>query len=246
MAQVSAGQKPDNKKLLACYPSNPLKVKALDFIVKYFPRRLFHFTSSKRQEKIISHALFFKKKLDQITLPPLSDNYRFCRADLAIIKSLAELPETFREEIYLQRLQSGDICYCLFVDDNLVSFNWVSTIHCSIYCGFQSEISFYKLAEGQIYTYDFYTLVDFRERGYGSVLKNYALAERIKAGAREVYTCVHHDTFPSLIVHLRIGFELVSVAYIYRVMSFSGVLWASKAKTASINKWLQKLNIYKI
>jgi GNAT superfamily N-acetyltransferase len=223
------------------YPSLPLKAQMSDFLVRKFPRRFFSWLSPRQQEKIISHAIFLSKSLDAAESGPLPANMEFGLAGDNVVKEMAAHPEALPAEVYSKRVANGDICYYLKVDDTLVCYNWINIDCFSIYGGFDEEIRFEKPANGKsVYTYDFYTYNDERGKGYGALLKSCLLRQLARDGYARIFSCVHHDTRASLKVHKDLGYEVFGVAYMYRLMQFSFVLWANRALAENVKLWFEK------
>ncbi len=225
----------------AAFPSLPFKVRVADALVRNFPRRLFKWVSSEQQEKIASHAIFFSKTLKDIGCVPLSEVMEFGVADEDTVNDIASHPEALPRGVYSKRIENGDSCYYLKVNGSLVCYNWISLDCFSIYGGFPQEIRFAKPEnEFSAYTYDFYTYSERRGSGYGALLKSSLLYDLAKQGYDMVYGCVHSDTRASLRVHKQAGYQVFGVAYMYRLMRFSFVLWANKEKTAQVTTWFEE------
>ena len=223
------------------FPSLPLKVRVTDALVRYFPRRLFKWVSPEEQDKIVSHAIFFSKPLNGIRSVPLLRTMEFGVAGHDVVREMASHSEALPGAVYSKRMENGDFCYYLKVDGSLVCYNWVSLDCFCIYGGFPQEIRFQKpKSEMSAYTYDFYTYSESRGSGYGSLLKNRLLYDLAIKGYDRVYGCVHSDTRASLRVHKQAGYQVFGIAYMYRLMRFSVVLWANRATREKVRIWFDK------
>lgn len=229
------------QRALSAFPALPLKAKTCDLFVRKFPRRLFRWLFPGHQEKIVSHAIFFSKSLEDLEFKSLPESMQFGVAGDSVVREMAAHPEALPAEVYSKRVANGDICFYLKVDGNLVCYNWINLVCFSIYGGFEEEIRFAKPAgEKSAYTYDFYTYLSERGNGYGALLKSRLLQQLALDGYEEVYSCVHHDTRASLKVHKAAGYEIYGVAYMYRLMRYSFVLWANRAATEKVKLWFEQ------
>ena len=227
---------------LESYPSTPLRVRFLDRFVEYFPRRLLSWTAPDRLEKIVSHVLFFNKPLTATVSIEDNNSFTLGVADTGALEALFENEETFPEEVYLHRINRGDICYCLVHEGALKCYQWVNLDFCSIYCGFASEIIFHRMNKHTAYLYDFYTFEKFRGQGYGKALKSFVFSDLYRSNFRNCCNAIHYDNLVSLKIHLNNGFELEGLAYIYRLMSLTGTTWGTTGEVNAVRSWLRSFD----
>jgi GNAT superfamily N-acetyltransferase len=218
--------------------SLPLKLQ--NRFVQYFPRKYLGFLNHTVQDKYYLHPLLLSKTLHAGLAPTLPTGYRFGSLDQASLQQIMSHPEALPGAIYQNRLAKGDACYFLSVNDEVVSFQWISTSSCGIFRGFDKGVDFLALAPHQAYTYDFYTYRDRRKRGYGTILKQQLLAYLAAQGHTELLTCVMYDNQESLKIHLKLHYNLKALPCNFRLMGWQWTTWGSQKQITEASDWLDR------
>lgn len=218
-----------------------LRVQLLDRLVRYFPRKYFRFLRHSVEDKYFSHPLLLGKPLQACTPPPLPESYRFDVLDEAMLEQMMTHREALPAAVYEKRLALGDKCFCLSVNGELVSFQWLSTSHCAIFRGFDKGVDFMALEPHQAYSYDFYTYRDKRKLGYGSVVKQQLLAYLAAKQFSELLSCVMYHNAESLNIHLKLNYSLKGLPCNYRLMDWQWTVWGNAKEEAEARLWLEQL-----
>lgn len=221
------------------FPEPALKVRLMDQLVRFFPRRLFAFLRPRVEYKYAFHPLLLTRK-PLADDPDLPAGYRFCALDERLLAAMMSHKEALPEEVYRSRLAKGDLCYCLEVEGKLVTYQWLSSTSCAIFRGFEREIVFLALTPAQAFTYDFYTYRDCRKKGYGSLLKKQVYRTIAEKGITEVMSCVLPTNRESRNIHMREGFTVKALPYNYRIMDWSVTLWGNARALRQTQAWWKR------
>ncbi len=219
-----------------------LRVRLLDRLVSYFPRKYFNFLKHSVADKYSSHPLLLSKPLQTYTPPPLPAGYQFGLLDDAMHRQLLAHREALPASVYEKRLSLGDKCFCLSVNGELVSFQWLSTSHCAIFRGFDKGVDFLQLAPRQAYSYDFYTYRNKRKLGYGSLVKQQLLGYLVAHQYSELLSCVMYHNAESLNIHLKLNYSLKGLPCNYRLMDWQWTVWGNQEEEEDARRWLTQLS----
>jgi hypothetical protein len=219
-----------------------LPIRLQNNFVTYFPRKFFRFLRHDVQDKYYSHPLLLSKRLRAGPAPPLPAGYRFGQADSSLLQQIISHPEALPPHVYHNRLDKGDSCYFLSVNDEVVTLQWLSTSHCGILRGFDRGVDFFKLAPYQAYTYDFYTYLNRRKLGYGTLLKQQIVANLAARHFSELLSCVMHDNIESLKIHMKMNYSLIGLPCNFRLMDWHWTTWASPGQLEETREWLEAVN----
>lgn len=231
----------ENVRGPAEFPSPELSIRIASLLVKYFPRRLLR-PFGFGQGKIIQEAILLKADLQEIDYPELADDQQVSLVSHDSVAELANQPGGLNEEVYRRRLERGDLCYLLKVDDEPASYTWISLVNCAAYNGFDQEINFWTLNELQSYNYDLYTYKPYRKLGYGSILGDHMRADLFQRGRREIYAGIEPDNHRSLRIHLRSNYRLAAVVTNLRLMNWSWSLWSGARRLRAVEGWLENFS----
>lgn len=218
--------------------SLPLKLQ--NRLVTYFPRKYFAFLRHGVQDKYFYHPLLFSKSLQSSTVPPLPAGYRFGLLDDAGVRQIMSHPEALPTIGYYERLAKGDLCYCLSVNDEVVTMQWISTSHCGLLRGFDKGVDFLPLAPHQAYTYGFYTYSNKRKLGYGTTIMQQMSAYLASRHYSELFSCVMYDNPESLKTHLKLNYSLKGLPCNFRLMDWRWTWWGSDKQVDETRQWLER------
>jgi len=116
-------------------------------------------------------------------------------------------PWTGRSEA-LRRLRSGGHeCFTARYEGRLVSADWASTVSTyarSLHCVF-------PLLEGDVYTYEMYTLPEFRRRGIATAIKVSILRHYCQAGCNRFLNLISPNNLASIKNNERLGYRQVGL-----------------------------------
>lgn len=155
------------------------------------------------------------------------------------LASIATHPEGYGWEAYDRCLRRGDACYRLKLDGEIVCYNWVAFHKCCLLCGFRSGVEFLPLRSGQVFTYDLYTYLKFRNRGFGAALKRALYGALRHRGVKSAYSSVTPDRVPSIRIQIRLGAEAERVLYAFRMRQFATVFLGPK-NDPRLQSWIAK------
>jgi GNAT superfamily N-acetyltransferase len=225
---------------MVSFPAFPFRVRLLNGLVKYFPRRLVPAGACLELSKFVAHPTLLSRTLsdkDRFNLPA---EFELKIASDQEVSQLACHAEGLPLDVYQKRLHEGDKCICLYHQNELVSYNWLAFVRAGIFLGLDKQINIMRLKANQVFTYDFYTYNAHRNRGYGKLLKSgifqFALSERI----HEVLTCVHADNAASLAVHIKQGYNLKSMVFCARIMDWTVSFLSTPIQTSRYQAWFDR------
>ena len=228
-----------NKDLPPAAPPLGMRVRLLDFLVNFFPRRLVPTQYYSVSDKFCMHTIMLKKQLSTENKTSQPVDFELGIAEHDVLASIMSHPESLAESVYHRRIEMGDTCCYLKVNGQLASYNWMSSSHCGIFRGFDKIINFKKLLPQQVYSYDFYTYKKQRGKGYGSILKTYFFPHLASLGKTEVFTCIEPDNKESLAVHFKYGYLPVSMVHNFRLLDWTYTIRGNRRSNRRLGKWYQ-------
>jgi RimJ/RimL family protein N-acetyltransferase len=210
------------------YPVRPLRFRFMNQVVRFTPT----------SEKYCHNSILLRKFLDDEGPAIVPDGYQFRLGTQEDLEFMINHPEALSSQVYINRLKRGDKCYCLCDGQGILSYNWIATSACCVLCGFPRGLEFFTLRQGQAFTYDFYTYKAHRRDGLGKLTKMLLLRTLFGNGVREVYSLVMPYGTASLKIHLRLGYESVSMVYGYRIMGWSRTYFGRPEHRARLDRWI--------
>lgn len=217
------------------------KAKLLMWLVRLFPRRLIPKRFIQIEEKFVAFPLILKK---EISLTPnklnVTSDMKCLVNDEAALMQIMQHQEALPVAVYRQRIDQGDSCFILLHKNRVVAYNWVSQSQCAVFRGFPKEIEFLSLSRKQAFTYDFYTYIADRNKGYGLIVKQFLLQYLAQHGVTEMLTCVHQDNHASLAVHFNINYKPIAIIYLARIMNWTMSFQSNDSELKHINEWFER------
>jgi len=221
------------------------KYTLLMWLVKLFPRRIIPTRSIHIEDKFIACPLILKKEISPTLINlNISKNMKCLVNDEAAINQIMQHQEALPEAVYRQRIAQGDSCFILLNKKRVVAYSWVSHDKCAIFRGFKKEVDFLTLSCKQAFTYDFYTYKDDRNKGYGSIVKQFLLKHLAQGGVKEMLTSVHQDNHASLAVYFNFGYKPIAIAYLARIMNWTISFQSSNKELKNIKQWFEQYMQY--
>ena len=224
---------------LVFFPAYPLRIKFLNALVKYFPRRLLPKSRYNVLSKYTAHPTLLIREISNLDKISLPTDFTVKIASNAEIAQLAEHDEGLPLEVYQNRQLQGDRCICIYNKNELVSYNWLTFSRAGIYLGFKKEISFLNLLHNQVFSYDFYTYKKHRNMGYGTLLKSCIFQYLFSQNIDEILTCVHPDNGASLAVHVKQGYNLKRMVFCARIMEWNVSFFSNPKETKVYQAWFR-------
>lgn len=191
------------------------------------------------KSKLTHYSLLLRNDLTRSVQPDVDSSSRFSLANAEDLAYITRHPEALAGAVYSNRLANGDLCFCLKVKGEIVSYNWVRFTNCCVYCGRRSGFEFDKLEEDQAFTYDFYTYEQHRRRGFGTRLKISLLNELAARGVREVRVIVQPGNLASLKVHLKLNYELAGIRFGYGILRWTRTFSGSTRDNRKMAQWIR-------
>lgn len=222
---------------MVSFPAYPLRVRLLNGLVKYFPRRLVPAGMCQELSKFVAHPCLLNRSIsdrDKFSLPA---EFELKIASAQELAQLAGHSEGLPADVYQKRMLQGDKCICLYHQNELVSYNWLAFVRAGIFLGLDKQINMMMLESNQVFTYDFYTYKAHRNRGYGKLLKSAIFQFALSEGIQEIITCVHADNAASLAVHIKQGYNLKSMVFCARIMDWTVSFLSTPHQTSRYLAW---------
>ena len=166
------------------------------------------------------HGTIWMLNLDReppAVIPRLQADFRRVTLELAPVLALSTGAITLGETT--KRLESGGQCYAAWVDDQVVSYGWVSFQEEEI-----GELNLrIKLVPGEAYIWDCATLPPYREKLLYSALLIYILSELRAQNLCRAWIGADYDNLASQKGIARAGFHHVADLVIERVLAMRQV-----------------------
>jgi L-amino acid N-acyltransferase YncA len=136
---------------------------------------------------------------------------------------------------YRMLLERGRSCVMALEDNQLVAYGWFTLEVDPLV-----ERTYVPLAQDEIFIFDLFTRPAFRHRGIQSVLLQYMLELARKRGYKRALSLVVVDNVPSLNLHDKLGFQVVSRFTKVRVLGLVRFCFRPNlfGKAGDIVKWL--------
>ena len=166
--------------------------------------------------------LFLTYQLEGVRIPtyrPLVDTTFGTLSRSDVDAYLALRPDTRRSEVE-RRLARGDRCFVSRTGDRIVDACWSASG--SVYVPYLSR--FLNVPDGDIYSYDSYTLPAYRGRGLYMARNSYTAQANQAEGFRRSIALVAFENYSAWLILTRSGLRTLG-AYHYLRLPARGIYW---------------------
>ena len=94
------------------------------------------------------------------------------------------------------------------------------------------------LQQDQAFTYDFYTYIKHRGKGFGACLKSSLLYDLQSRGVNDVFTIVEPSNHISMRVHIKLDYKPVTAVFSYRIFGWAKTFLGSKRDELRMQQWV--------
>ncbi|HEX6574688.1 MAG TPA: hypothetical protein VF042_06915 [Gemmatimonadaceae bacterium] len=175
--------------------------------------------------------LFLSYQLEGIRIPAynaaIDARFSILRAD-EVDAYMAFKPRAIKRETE-RRISRGDRCFISWIDGRIVDACWTATGN--IYVPYMNRTL--HVPEGDVYSYDSYTLPEYRGRGLYMARNSFTAITTQSEGFRRSIALVAYENYSAWLILTRSGLKTLG-AYHYLRTPMRGIYWETTEPGAAL------------